>query len=430
MKRKFYIEDYISQHAINILDIAEDAIICANSKFEIILFNKGAEKIFGYKAKEILYQPLDLLVPIKHRSHHNKEIGNFSNSHQKLRKMGNRLAVSALHKNGYVFPAEVTISKSKINEIVVFTAILRDMTRIKKFEFDLQQTNENLEIEVEKRTKELRKTNESLTREITIRNKVQDQLEVEFKARLEAEKIKGESIRIVEKSSKLASIGVIAAGITHEINQPLNAIKITVDSMLYSEKRNKGSVPVKLIEKLGQISEGVKRISQIILHMRSFWTSNENAESKINIKDIILKSMSLIERQLQSHGIDIEYIFADDLFTKGNPIHLEQIIINLVMNAMHAIESGNKQEKHLKISLSKRKQHSLVEICDNGTGFANGISSDNLFDPFFSTKKGDGMGLGLAIVKHFTEKLEGNVSFFNNQLGGATFSLELPIYNG
>lgn len=431
MKRKFYNDPQVCLHAIDILDIAEDAIVCLNSDWRIVLFNKGAEKLFGYKAGEVLDHYIDILIPDKFVKVHRGYMEQFANSKSRAKSMNRRNSVYAKRKNGKLFSAQVTISKIKTENNTIFTAILRDISHLQSIQEKLQEVNNNLELRVKERTAKLQEANTELKKEAQARKKAQKLLEKEFQARLDAETEKTASIQIVEKSSKLASIGVVAAGITHEINQPLNAIKVTADGILYWEKRNKGVLPQRFIDKIKNISQGANRINEIIYHMRSFWDSQHNTESKINTTEVIQKALSLATVQMGSHGITLDYKSPKNSFyVKGNPIQLEQIIINLIVNAIHAVDASNKRNKYISLTTAKKKNYIQIKIIDNGTGFAKDISQESLFDPFYSTKNGSGMGmgLGLAIVKYFVDKLEGKIRFFNNKLGGATFCLELPIY--
>ncbi|BBM85186.1 PAS domain-containing sensor histidine kinase [Candidatus Uabimicrobium amorphum] len=432
MKRKFYTDEHICLQAIDILNIAEDAIICLNNRWRVVLFNRGAEKLFGYKAEEILNQYIDILIPDEFVKVHRTYMEQFANGKSRSKSMNRRNSVYAKRKNGTFFSAQATISKIKTKDNTIFTAIIRDISRLESMKEKLQEVNNNLEQRVKERTAKLQEANTQLKKEAQARKKAQKLLEKEFQARLDAETERAASIQIVEKSSKLASIGVVAAGITHEINQPLNAIKITADGILFWEKRNKGVLPQRFIDKVKDISQGANRINEIIHHMRSFWDSQRNRDSKVNTTEVIQKALSLARAQMGSHGITLDYTPPqNDFYVKGNPIQLEQIIINLIVNAIHAVDASDKKNKSIALKTVKKKNYVQIQIIDNGTGFARGISQESLFDPFYSTKNGSGMGmgLGLAIVKYFVDKLDGKIRFFNNKLGGATFNLELPIYS-
>ncbi|MCE5249370.1 PAS domain S-box protein [bacterium] len=248
-------------------------------------------------------------------------------------------------------------------------------------------------------------------------------------ARIEAEKKQTEAIQIVERASRLASIGVIAGGITHEINQPLSAIKVTADSILFWHKHNEGILPETFITMLNKISESVDRISDIIRHMRSFWVATDQIEkTTTDMNKAVNKAASLVNRQLHAHGIKpVLSLFDRNLMVSGNPIHLEQIVINLVTNAMNALDSTSRKDKTITISTGQNDTEAVLEVIDNGTGLPEGIG-EKIYDPFYSTSKpGEGTGLGLAIVKRFVDEHNGSIEACNNSDGGVTFTVRFPL---
>lgn len=244
--------------------------------------------------------------------------------------------------------------------------------------------------------------------------------------RIMAEKQTIETVKLLESSSKLASIGVMAAGITHEINQPLNAIKIMADGILFWNKRNQGLLPDTFIQKIQKITQAVNRIDSIIKHMRSFWVPNaKRPDECFNLNEAVNNALDMIHSQISAHGILIHTQFTEnELSIKGDMIHAEQIVMNLCLNAMHALDQENKNEKMIHIRTSKTDHSILLIIEDNGPGLPDSIS-EKLFDPFYSTKKpGEGMGLGLAIVKQFVENFEASIEAKNNSdTGGAVFTI-------
>jgi len=223
---------------------------------------------------------------------------------------------------------------------------------------------------------------------------------IDITERKRAEREFAEAEKIIGRSSRLASIGVMTAGINHEINQPLTAIKFHVDGLLYWEKNNPGVIPEMIVESLRDISDGVRRIDEIIKHMRSFWKTSDRAGMQVfGLNETIEKALSLLDRQLFFHGVRVvAELDESNASLLGHPLHVEQIVINLVVNAMHA---------------------------DNGPGLAE--TSEKIFDPFYSTKKSEqGMGLGLSIVKYFVDEHDGSIEVANNESGGATISVTFP----
>jgi len=267
--------------------------------------------------------------------------------------------------------------------------------------------------------------------EIQEHKAIQLALEDECLARAEAEKKQVEAVKQMERSARLASIGVMAAGITHEINQPLNAIKVTADSIQYWHKRNPGNLPDMFIDQLDIISKSVKRIVEIIQHMRTFWVvPHAPATEVVNINRAVKNALSLIGQQLHAHGIAEQVRSnADPLNVEGNMVHFEQIIANLVVNALHALEAKNKRDKKIEIVTSRddKKKCAVLIITDNGPGLPT-EDPEKLFDPFFSTNNsGEGMGLGLAIVKRYIDRYNGTISARNNEDAGATFTITFPL---
>ncbi len=252
---------------------------------------------------------------------------------------------------------------------------------------------------------------------------------IHFQARIEAEEKRTEAIQMAEKASRLASMGVMAAGITHEINQPLTSIKFTVDSLLHLEKHNKGILPEFTLKKLAKISSGADRVDSIIKHMRSHWISPDNKLNElIDLSEVVTSGLSLINQQLHSHGIRLSTgLAAEKLEIKGNQVHLEQILINLVVNAMQALDHVSHKEKQINVATEKREGAVCLIVQDNATGISE-EHKHKIFDPFYSTKEpGEGSGLGLAVVKRFVDQHGGIITIHNNEQGGATFVVEFPL---
>ena len=248
-------------------------------------------------------------------------------------------------------------------------------------------------------------------------------------ALLEAEQKQTEAARMAERSSRMASIGVMASGITHEINQPLNLIRLTADSILMARRRNLDVSVEEMVENFKAISDHVKRMDKIIQHMREFWVSPTSVSQELfNLNDAIKNGLTLIEQQLSSHRIELECSLTDtELKVSGNRIHIEQIVINLVANSMHALDEIERERKIISVVTEKHGDNARLIVIDNGPGFSVQHSED-LFDPFYSTRKpGLGTGLGLAIVKRFVDELAGKIEAQNSEKEGAEFMLMFPL---
>uniref|UniRef100_UPI0035677C6D ABC transporter substrate binding protein n=1 Tax=Ancylomarina sp. TaxID=1970196 RepID=UPI0035677C6D len=248
-------------------------------------------------------------------------------------------------------------------------------------------------------------------------------------ARIEAEQKNVEAMRMLEESSLLASIGVLSAGITHEINQPLNAIKISADSILFWQKRNPGLLPEMFVRKINTISEETSRIDAIIKHMRTFYDKpNVVLNETIDMVEGVRRSLSLVKRQVCDHSIElIDELPRASVLVCANYVQFEQIVVNLIVNAIHSLDEVQKVNKKIKLVVYQDSIHGVLEIHDNGMGIEDSIR-DKIYDPLFTTKgSGKGSGLGMAIVKLFIDRFQGEISNHNNEDGGASFILRFKL---
>ena len=255
-------------------------------------------------------------------------------------------------------------------------------------------------------------------------------------ARLDAEKKNAEVIQTIGNSARLASIGVMAAGITHEINQPLNAIKVLSEGILFYHKRNPVHYDKDLIQKIKDISTAADRINEIVMQMKSFCDiASSTIDDEFEVNQTIHYALEFVKNLSQIHDIEIELtLYPYKVFLKGNKVHFEQIIINLCINAIQALEKIKKEDKKIVISSeivssNQTKQKCLIlTISDNGTGI---LCEDlnRIFDPFYSTKSsGENMGLGLAIVKMFVDSFKGKIIAMNKEnKEGASFQLMIDL---
>jgi len=248
-----------------------------------------------------------------------------------------------------------------------------------------------------------------------------------------AEKKREEALLIAEKSAHLTSLGTMAAGISHEINQPLTALKIKVDSMLYWNERNgdldKNFDNNMFREHLHFVSEQTSRIDNIVQQVRALAIKDRTMkEEKFDVNEVIKKSLNLMQQQMSARGIKLALNFKKDLpKIIGQKIALQQVIINIIINARDALSSTNNKKKTISITTSKDKQINKIEISDNGPGIKK-ENLDRLFEPFFSTKESsEGMGLGLSIVQSSVSALGGLISVRNNgDQEGVCFTILLP----
>ncbi|MBD3167586.1 PAS domain S-box protein [bacterium] len=261
--------------------------------------------------------------------------------------------------------------------------------------------------------------------------RMEEEKRVVLQRRLEAEQKHTEALQIAERTARLASIGVMAGGITHEINQPLNAIGVTAQTLKDLHVHGQISLPDAALELTEDIQSGVKRIGEVITHMRSFWEdpSGEDPNTDISLNLTVEKALDLVNRQVQTHGIHLKVNLSEqDPLVHANELQLEQVVINLISNSIHALDETNERDKQIKLLTEKSDQRAVLEIRDNGPGIPEDLLPV-VFDPFVSSRSHEGgTGLGLAIVKMFVEeRFRGEVFAENPTQGGARIVIRLPI---
>jgi PAS domain S-box-containing protein len=238
-----------------------------------------------------------------------------------------------------------------------------------------------------------------------------------------------EAVEKAQRSYRLASLGTLAAGISHEINQPLTALKVKVDGLLYWGEKKPELLQKNILNHLQFVSDEADKINQIIRNMRSLIRHEKTHASPVDVNETMRKSVSFVRQQLASHGIELKLRLSPAVpRVLTTPMFLEQVIVNLVQNAMNALDKLDKPDKTITISTRMMKGDCAIEVSDNGPGIPPAYL-DRIFDPLFTTEKdteGKGMGLGLSIVQHFIDEMGGTIRFKNRSIGGAMFRIRIP----
>jgi len=238
--------------------------------------------------------------------------------------------------------------------------------------------------------------------------------------------------KIMERLERMTSLGTLAGGVAHEINQPLHALKMTADAAIYLH--DKGLLLVdteKIADKFRFISRQVDRISTIVRHLRDFVRrAHSDCEEEINLDDIEKRVIELVGERLKVHDIDLQVNrSADPPVIWGNSARLEEVFINLIVNAMQVMDLAKQASKKIVITIQCQSDKVLLEIFNNGGNIPENII-DKIFDPFFTTKINvENMGLGLSIVHSIVSAHEGKISAINHS-AGVSFRIEFPRYVG
>lgn len=340
----------------NILHTSETAIIVIDNKEKFTSWNKGAENIFGYTEKEALGKPSSLLLPNADKYY--QEL-NFIK--ENVKKSSDVLIIDTERctKDGRIIPVQLSIARlpSKNGEYSGRTVIIKDVSLVKQ----LQQQ--------------------------------------------------------IDQSEKLAVIGQLAAGIAHEIGNPLASISSLVQLI---QRKNKDE---NLAEQLVIIKENIDRISKIVRELVDFSRPPSYEKVTIQITDIIKTAVGIVKYDKRVKKVDFRTEFDFNMpLVKVVPDQLLQVFVNILINALDAINgTGN-----IFVKSFHDDDNIFISITDNGCGM-DAETIGKIFDPFFTTKEvGKGTGLGLSVSYSIIKKLNGEILVESEPNNGSTFIIRIP----
>jgi len=343
-------------------------------------------------------------------------------------------------KNGKSFPCLVSASNIEFEGTVYNCAYIADISELKAIQNKLKETNDELTASEE----EIRLQSEELTT-------LNDNLEIQ-KAELEEAvyRLKNTKDQLVQ-AEKMASLGVLVAGIAHELNNPINYVSTSVEALevvmedlqefldAYSRINDENvSAVLEEIDNLNQnvsfdelktdfgkmlvnINDGANQASEIIRGLRTFSRLDKEKTELHNIHDNI-NNVLLMLRNSYKYNIEIEKQFGDIPPIECAPGQINQVLMNLISNAIHAIDDKGK----ITIATYLKGSHVIVEVRDTGIGIKEDIQK-RIFEPFFTTKEpGKGTGLGLSISLGIIQDHSGSIALESND-EGTTFTLSLPV---
>ncbi|MBU3259581.1 sensor histidine kinase [Roseovarius sp. PS-C2] len=253
---------------------------------------------------------------------------------------------------------------------------------------------------------ELRALNARLQREIAERERVQENLAV--------------AEQTLAQSSKLAALGEMSAAVSHELNQPLAAMKTYLAGARLLLNRNR---PDEALSSFQRIDDLLERMGAITKQLKSYARQSGDTFEPVNLGDALSSALAMMEPQLRQRHVNITRTLPKDpVQVMGDRVRVEQVMINLLRNAMDATEGVDEPTIDILLAVGET---AVLTVRDNGHGIDN---FDNLFEPFYTTKQpGDGVGLGLAISSGIVNDLGGRLTARNASGGGAVFEVQLPI---
>lgn len=475
-----------------VVQISEDAIISVDEQQRITLFNPGAEKIFGYSASEITGQPLILLIPERYRKTHGRQVDDFKQAADVLRPMAERGMIYGLRKNGAEFPAEASISKFEAGGKKVLTVRLRDISERREAERNLREMaaivegsedaiiGENLEgiitswntgaekmygysaeeaigrhasiLLLPERNDEIASNLERAQRGESFRTET-SRMRKDGKAisvALTVSPIKDAEGRVaglstiardvsdrkrleeqLRQSQKMEAIGRLAGGIAHDFNNLLSVIvgyTYVLQSSLPDDDGLRNSAQ--------QVMTAAEKASSLTRQLLAFSRRQMLQPEVIDLNEIVNGLQKMLSR-LIGEDIDVLTITASQLKKiKADPSQIEQVIMNLVVNARDAMPDGGKltiETSDVRFHASEAAHYGikpgdyvLLAVSDTGTGMDSETQA-HIFEPFFTTKEpGRGTGLGLATVYGIVSQSNGHIWVYTEPGQGTTFKIHFP----
>ena len=349
-----------------ILDTAQDAIICIDRSGDVTLFNRAAERIFGYGADEVLGRNVRMLMPSPYQDEHDEYLASY-HATGTPKAIGRVREVQARRKDGEVFPIELSVSEARVGDQVIYSAFIRDVS--------------------ERRT---------------------------------MENALGEARRLAEQRERLADIGAITARIVHDLGNPLAGLSMQAQLIHRRVTRD----PERPARDLGGAAERivseVRRLDGLVKDFLDFARQQRLEVRTIPLPPFLQRLVDLWEPVAAARDIELTLdVPSDCTELTGDEDKLRRVLDNLVKNAVEAIDHG---PGHVAVRAHRADERIRVTVSDDGPGVPETVEMFKLFE---TTKRG-GSGLGLSISKQIVLAHGGNIAVERLQPHGTAIHVDLP----
>jgi two-component system sensor kinase FixL len=354
-----------------LLDAAVDGIVVIDAEGVIVTFNAAAERLFGYRSADVIGKPVETLMAEPHRSNHAGYMRRYRETGE-ARIIGIGREVQARRADGTLFPVALSVGEARGLEGIRFVGILRDLSA--------------------QRAAELR------ARSIDAR---------------------------LAHVGRFNLMGEMAAGIAHEINQPLAAIATYAQAAKRILEREQPEMTV-LLDVCRKIDEQARRAGDVLANLRKFIRKQDIEAQELDIDAAIADVANLIEADATAEGIPLEIRHGESLpKVRGGAVQIQQVLLNLTRNAIDAMREGAHKDRGIAIATTATPKGGVrIAVTDHGHGVSRHLG-DNIFHPFVTTKR-EGLGVGLAISRTIVQAYGGSLTYTDNPEGGAIFTVELP----
>ncbi|WP_159587482.1 PAS domain-containing sensor histidine kinase [Chelativorans xinjiangense] len=350
---------------------APDAIVTMDSASIIRSFNPAAEKLFGYASEEAVGQSVKILMPPHFRERHDAYVADYLAT-GKRRIVGIGRVVVGQHKDGSTFPIELFVSETTVDSSQIFIGFIRDLS-------DLDHEHRRVQ---------------------------------ELQAKL-------------FHVSRLSEMGQLAAGLAHEINQPLAAITNYALVGRNAARQHHSEKDLSSASCFEKIEQQARRAADIIRRLRSFVERREIEFEDADLYVLIEEALALAMAGPAGRGVRVHLKLPDDaLRIHVDRIQIQQVLVNLVRNAIDAMEGLSRREVTIGAALDEAAFVRVV-VSDVGRGLSDHVAS-RLFESFVTTKA-QGLGVGLSISQAIIEAHGGRIWFTRNASAGVTFHFTVPL---
>ena len=355
-----------------LLDAAVDAIIVIDHRGDIETFNAAAEDIFGFSATEVQGKNVSLLMPEPYTSEHDAYIHQYIES-GKAKIIGIGREVQGKRRDGSVFPIGLSVGEIATGGLPKFVGIIRDITDRKQSEEEMHHARERL-----------------------------------------------------SQFGRLSTLGEMAAGLAHELNQPLTAIatytqacKRLIESGLSDDDE--------ILAALKKCDSQAQRAGDVIRRLRQFVQKRETGRQEVSCEELIHDIAGLAEVDTRNNRIPLSFSIDRGLpNVMVDAVQIQQVILNLIRNGIDAMLGTGQTGEGISVEVTSiENDHIRMAVTDHGSGITE-EAEKRIFEPFFTTKT-SGLGLGLAICQSIIAAHGGVLSFTKNPSGGTTFYFTLPV---
>jgi two-component system NtrC family sensor kinase len=291
----------------------------------------------------------------------------------------------------------------------------------------LKEKQQLIEAEARVAEREARRYNERLEETVRTRTAELEQANAQLASSLEQLQVTQAQLRFADR---LATVGRLAAGVAHELNNPMSFVLSNLSYMKEELNRGEGQMTpqgrTELLSALADAHEGARRVRQIAQDLKTLARPDEGERSAVNLKEVVHGAVKMASVEIRNKAQVVED-YQELPPVLGNAARLGQVFLNLLINAAQAIPSGNPDQNQIRVAARAHPDRITVEVSDTGKGIPK-EALERVFEPFFTTKpEGEGTGLGLSISHGIITALGGTIDVESEVGKGTTFRITLPI---